>query len=315
MINIKTRLTKFTKVKEIEVSNNLGLKLVLVNIGAGIKQVYLFDKPMTYSDEDLSSYIYDGGYLGKIVGRTSGRIKDGIAIINNKEYKLLKFSKHHLHGGKGFSFRPFEVEIKEDEENINVEFFYFSKDLECGYPGNLEVKITYIISKLENKFAIDYKAISDQDTLCNLTNHVYWNLNGYLDNIGNHKLKVDASKYVEVDNELIFKSIKDVDNVFDFRKGKLIKDDLYSQNLLDNAGGYDHDLILDSDEVVLENETISLIMKTTLPICHIYTGNYLKDKYYGVALEFEKEAYDLDKVFLKKDELYHQVTLYSFIKK
>lgn len=315
MINIKTKFIGLRKVKEIEIENDLGLKLVLINYGASLFQVYLKEKELLYTSHSLKEFIFSKAYLGKIIGRTSGRIKDSIININNKTYKLFKNGKHHLHGGKGFSFKPFECEILEDDQSIKVDFYYLSKAYEDGYPGELEVKVSYFLFKNENKFRIEFSSISDEDTLCNLTSHAYWNLSSSKESIINHHLVMNANKYIEVDNELIFKNIKDVDEVFDFRKGKTLGEYLFDEKLIKNSNGYDHDFILDSKEVSLLNKDFELIINSSYPICHVYTGNYLFDPYYGVALEFEKESYNIDKLLLRKDQLYSEFIEYQIVER
>ncbi|MEJ7675506.1 MAG: hypothetical protein WKF59_23080 [Chitinophagaceae bacterium] len=106
-----------------------------------------------------------------------------------------------LHGGKnGFQYVVWDATQPNDS---TLELFYLSKDMEEGYPGNLNAKVTYTITN-NNEVKIDYKATTDKKTIVNLTNHAFFNLNGEgSGTINNHVLQINADRYTPVDSTLI----------------------------------------------------------------------------------------------------------------
>ncbi|MCF0118078.1 MAG: hypothetical protein HUJ61_08590, partial [Bacilli bacterium] len=187
-------------------------------------------------------------------------------------------------------------------------------------PGELHVDVYYHIFKKEDAFEIEFKAISSEDTYCNLTNHVYWNLEG--DNtrdILEEKLIINADKYVDIDQELIINDIIPVNEIFDFRQGMKFKEHMKdAAAMYPCASGYDHDYILNDTSLACilfsSDENIVLKVYTDNPVCHLFTQNPIpeNERYHAVALEMQKEVFFLDKILLKKNELYHQTTKYVF---
>lgn len=315
MINISAVNTKVGLVKLITVTNNCGMKIVFTSFGAAIYNLCVNNKLLSAQEDNLDDFLTSGKFHGKSIGRTCGRIKNGEIQINDKVYLINKYGKHSLHGGKlGFAFRFFDFEYNEIEEYIQLIFTYHAKDMEEGYPGNLEAKVVYQIYNNENKLDIIYKAISDQDTICNLTNHAYFNLN--LDkSFLNQKMMINADQYIEIDKELIFKSYQEVNEPFDFRKLRKFIDASIDYK---KTKYYDHDFVLNGNKpsaiLTSEDEKVKLEIDTTCPILHIYTGPLdYKTEVLGVAIECEKKAFDKDDIFLKKDERYYQKSTYKFI--
>ena len=315
MINISEVNTKVGQVKLITITNEEGMKIVFTSFGAAIYNLSINDKLLSAQEDELDAFLTSGRFHGKTIGRTCGRIKNGKIKINEKTYSISKYWKHSLHGGKlGFAFRFFDFEIKEENEYIQLIFKYLAKDKEEGYPGNLTLNSIYNIYRKENKIDIIFDAISDCDTVCNLTNHTYFNLN--VDECFlNQKMLINADQYVEIDKELIFKKYQNVDEFFDFRKIKPFMDSnvKYKKNSF-----YDHDFVLNGTKpnaiLTSSDGKIRLEIDTTYPILHIYTGTLEADtKILGVAIECEKKAFDKDDILLKKDERYYQKSTYKFI--
>lgn len=304
---VQNKFVNFKNVKLITIENEKGLKVTLCSFGASIKSIYVDEDLLTCQNDDLKKFMNSFTYNGKTVGRTCGRIKDGKFTIKDNEYHLRKFGKNALHGGiKSFSFRNFKYDLYEDDEAYTVTFFRNSKDGEEGYPGLLKVSIAYTIYKKENKIDIDVLGSSNKDTIVNITNHTYWSLGET--NISNDKLMVDAKKYIDVDQELLFKSIEDVDERFDFRSSHSLSD-YFEEVEKTFTQGYDTDYLLDKNneyDAILEGEKYSLKVITTYPVLHVY----LIRPFTGIAFECEKKAFDVPSLVLEKDQIYEEKITY-----
>jgi aldose 1-epimerase len=184
-------------------------------------------------------------FFGAIAGRVANRIANGRFTLDGKEYTLAKNNgPNHLHGGlKGFDKKIWKsVTRPATEHEVGVELSCFSPDGEEGYPGNLNVTVTYTLTE-KNELRIDYKATTDKDTPVNLTNHSYFNLAGSGDVLG-HELWLAAEKYTPTDEGLIptgeIKSVRGTP--LDFTKATAIGA-RYQQTGLKPAG-YDHNFVL-----------------------------------------------------------------------
>lgn len=147
----------------------------------------------------------DTVYFGAIIGRYANRIENACFELNGKKYELAKNDgRNHLHGGIiGFNKVVWNAEIIKENNNECLQLIYNSKDGEEGYPGNLHVKVTYTLTN-DNELKIDYFAVSDKDTIVNLTNHSYFNLSGHSSgDILNHKVMINANKFTEANEEAI----------------------------------------------------------------------------------------------------------------
>ena len=155
--------------------NDFG-EVQITNYGARVVSWTIKKINVVLGYNDAANYELDDKYLGAIAGRCANRIADAKFELNGKIYQLDKNDggKNHLHGGfNGFEKKIWRVEIVNDSLKMTCE----SPDGEGGYPGNLTAIVTYSLSE-ENELKIKYKVMSDQDTICNLTNHTYFNLNG-----------------------------------------------------------------------------------------------------------------------------------------
>ena len=173
-------------VKSITLKNKTGLELTVLNYGATIKSLKVPSKDGTrinivvglsnLEDYTKESYKRHNLYLGASVGRYAGRISKGSFILNEKTYTIPTKNGLHLHGGnEGFDKKIWNIDTISDD-NTSVTLSYKSEHLEEGYPGNLNVLVTYKL--IDSHVEIIYKATTDQDTVINLTNHAYFNLNG-----------------------------------------------------------------------------------------------------------------------------------------
>lgn len=185
------------------IKNNCGMEISVINYGCTITSIIIPDKNGKPVDvclgyDNISQYESNSGYLGAIVGRHANRIKNGEFKLNGKSFKLaVNDGKNHLHGGiKGFDKQVFDCKI----ENDKLIFTRISPDNEEGYPGDLQLKITYSLATERNTLTINYQAISNEDTVVNLTNHAYFNLSGHNGgSILEHYLQVNANSFTEND--------------------------------------------------------------------------------------------------------------------
>lgn len=309
----------------------------VLDYGATVQALLVMDKngkpvDVVLGHDTIEGYETHDGYLGACVGRVANRIGGAEFTLNGKTYPLAKNDgQNHLHGGlRGFDKYIWDAEVLED----GVKFSRVSPDMEEGYPGNLAVSVTY---RVENgALVITYDAKSDRDTLCNLTNHSYFNLNGG-GSVLSHVLQINAEQFLENSNQCMpTGKILSVDGTpFDFRAPKPVGQDIGANDQqLQNCGGYDHNFCLpDTGELVeaavLSGPKSGITMKTltTMPGMQLYSANFLGpwagkggtmyDKRGAVCLEtqFYPNAMRCEgfrKPILKVGEAYHQVTVYAF---
>ncbi len=236
-------------------SNKRGMEVKITNFGGIIVEINVPDKNGKIEDvvlgfDSLSGYLSAANpYFGGIIGRYGNRIAKGKFSINGQKYVLVKNNgSNHLHGGiKGFDKVLWQAREVVENEAKGIELSYLSRDMEEGYPGNLDVKVGYLLDN-NNELLIRYEAKTDKPTVCNLTNHTYFNLagNGKRDVLG-HQLLVDADWITPVDKTLIptgkMMSVKGTP--FNFRAGKLIGQDIEADDeQIRLANGYDHNFAL-----------------------------------------------------------------------
>lgn len=197
-----------------ELINKNGFEIKIINYGATVTSIKTPLKNGTIIDvvlgfdtlEDyLKSFEFDNSpYFGATIGRYAGRINQGLFTLNNKKYQLDKnHNNHSLHGGNiGFSQRIWKLKNVSYNENPSVTLTYFSPSNEGNFPGDLSVELKYTLSE-ENELIVEYKAITTEDTIVNLTNHSYFNLDGHSETVSNQDLFVNSTKIVGTDAENI----------------------------------------------------------------------------------------------------------------
>lgn len=244
-------------VTEYFLSNESGVSVGILDFGGTIKELYVPDregKParVVQGFDLLDDYRNDGGYLGALIGRCCNRIKKGRFTLDGKDYQL--FCNHlgnSLHGGKeGFGQKLWRADpVDGDEPELHL--FYTSPNGEEGYPGTLSVQVVYKLLA-DNALSIHYTAETDKTTLCNLTNHTYFNLGGYdSGKVYSQILWVDADRFLPSDETYLpTGEIVPVEGTpFDFRVAKPIGRDLDPKNrYMIYSGGYDHYLFFTEDK-------------------------------------------------------------------
>ncbi len=324
-------------------TNNNGMSVELISLGGTLTKIMVPDAEGRFENvllewQDIELYEQHPGSFGAIVGRTAGRIGDGKVTIDGQEYHFYKNNNGNtLHGGKlGFDHKNFEGKAVIDEEGAKVILTYLSVDGEEGYPGNLQVKITYIL-KDDNTLTIDYKGETDQETIVNLTNHAYFNLSGNAKrSVLDEEVYLNSDEFYSTDANLIPDgTMISVDEmpVFDFRVPKTIGQDIKSDNkVLRYGNGYDHVFKLKSgkEAVKLFDPTSRRFMSVTTdaPCVVMYTMNGADSSLilsngesakpnYAVCFETQRPAIGHNEVFkdlvlLKKGEVYSQITTFKF---
>ena len=267
--------------------NHSGITLKVTNYGCRITSLLLPDKNGKCADvvlgfDSLAGYLSNNPYFGAVVGRYGNRIAKGKFEIDGNQYTLAQNNGvNHLHGGlKGFDKVVWKAEDFATGNSVGLKLHYLSKDGEEGYPGNLNVDITYTLTD-DNQLIINYNALSDKATPINLTQHSYFNLAGGGD-IKAHELMIASSKYTVVDSTLIpTGELRDVKGTpYDFTTVKAIGKDLIATG--GNPIGYDHNFVLNtkglSDPATRVTEPVSgrtMEVYTDQPGVQFYTSNFL----------------------------------------
>lgn len=242
------------KVDVYTLKNDKGMEVEIITYGGIITSLKTPDKNGEYQNivlgyDSLSQYIANNPYFGAIIGRYGNRIAKGKFSISGKEYTLeTNNGSNHLHGGnKGFDKVVWDAEPISYHDSASLKLTYTSKDMEEGYPGNLTVAVTYTLAN-DNSLAVSYEAITDEETIVNLTQHSYFNLSGDFNNpILDHQLTINADKFLPVDSTLIpTGQFEDVtDTPFDFRNPKTVEAEINVDNdQLKKGLGYDHCWVL-----------------------------------------------------------------------
>lgn len=324
--------------------NNVGTTIELTNYGARVVSIWTRDKKGNFDDivlgcSSIDEYIeIKERYFGATIGRYGNRIENAAFNIDGVEYNLYKNNgNNNLHGGKtGFN------DVIWDTNQINskkIEFKYFSKHLEEGFPGNMDIKVSYSLSE-DNELKIEYFAETDMKTHVNLTHHSFFNLQGVSNNnsINNHLLYINADNYTPVRADMIPNGdIQDVKgSPFDFRKPTKIGQRIDSENKqLKFGNGYDHNFILNSKSVdelsaKLVDPVSGRFMEvfTNEPGLQFYSGNFLNEKtmgkkkvYYGKrsALCLETQHFpnspnqkNFPNTILEPNDKYYSICIYKF---
>jgi aldose 1-epimerase len=272
--------------------NANGVELKAITYGGIITSLKVPDRAGRFADivlgyDTLDGYLKDSPYFGAIVGRYGNRIAKGQFTLDGKTYKLATNNgPNHLHGGvKGFDKVVWNGAPKSTAEGVGVVFSRVSPDGEEGYPGNLQVTVTYTLTD-KNELMVDYHAGTDKATPVNLTQHSYFNLAADDGDVGGHLLTLNADRFTPVDDTLIptgeLASV--AGTPFDFRKPTAIGARIDAGGVqLKNGKGYDHNWVLTragsglqhAAHVVEPRSGRTLDIATTEPGVQFYSGNFL----------------------------------------
>jgi len=320
-------------------TNTLGMVVTITNYGGIVTSIQIPDKDgnlgeVTLGFDDLDSYLDGHPYFGSIVGRYGNRIARGSFELDGETYTLARNNgENSLHGGDiGFDKKVWEAEHFESERGVGVQLHYLSPDMEEGYPGNLDIYVTYLLTN-ENALMITYKATTDKATPVNLTYHGYFNLSGGQEDILNHELMIHADRYVVVNENLIptGELRPCAGTAMDFTTMQPI-----GARIEQVEGGYDHTYVINR-----EGDGLELVARvydpltgrqmdvyTTEPGVQFYTGNFLDGtligwndvvygKHFGFCLETQHfpdspNQPGFPNTILRPGETYAQTTMYKF---
>ncbi|WP_297817621.1 aldose epimerase family protein [uncultured Lactobacillus sp.] len=284
---------------EYTLTNDNGMVVKLLNYGATLKQILLPNKDGQLENVILSlptalDYSKERNFLGGTVGR-----------VNLGKHTLelpINDGNNHIHGGSGIDtmvWNTSKLRVEEDAEFVQVTFSLIDFDGHNNYPGNLKIEVTYT---LDNDNCLDYNifAFSDQLTIFNPTNHVYFRLDGPNSDVKDLQMQIDADYYLPLDNEsLPYLGMKKVTNtIFDMRKPTRLGDILDSKEPeIRREHGLNHPFILNSQrscaKIISPKTGRKLTMTTDAPSVVVYTANHFNHtgvaknigRYDGVTLE------------------------------
>ena len=291
----------FDSIKLFTLRNENGMTVKVTNYGAIITSIVVPDRDGKMADVALGynrveDYInaVDKPYFGAVVGRYGNRIANGEFTLNGETYSLLKNNgANHLHGGAvGFDKVVWDADFNPTKNTVSLR--YVAKDKEEGYPGNLQLRVSYTLTN-NNAIVVNYHATTDKATPINVTQHTYFNLKGEgQGTILDHELMLNAKKFTPVDESLIptGKMPRVMGTPFDFTTAKAIGRDIGQENEQLRFGlGYDHNWILDKsgkkDELTLAAQVHEpssgrvMEIHTTEPGIQFYCGNFLDGRLKG----------------------------------
>lgn len=328
------------KVALYTIRNPHGLSCQLTNYGA---KIVTLNVPVDGESRDvvlgfntLAEWMEKETYFNATIGRYANRIKDGRIEIDGVEYTLPQNNGGNcLHGGEhGFNEKIWEVV---GQTAYSISFHYLCKDGEEGFPGNLDVYVTYQVTR-DNELAITYEAKTDRATVCGFTNHAYFNLRGEgAPDVRDHVLQVCADRYTPFDDtscptgEILPVSGTPMDFTTPTKVGDRIDDPFFAPGRgIDNCWVLPHEA---GEHKLLHAATVSaagitMEVHTTMPGLQVYTGNWVEENIgksgakYGpqnsICLECQPipdsmHHADFPGVILRPGEILHEQTVYKFV--
>lgn len=275
------------KVEKVTLANRSGMSVSVLSYGATIQSLFFGEKDLVLGFDTLEAYFPSDAFIGATIGRFCNRINGGRFTLNGVDYQLAcnePARGAHLHGGHvGFDKKVWSYTVLQ-EEQPTVCFSTVSEDGEEGYPGRLEVSVTFSLSE-DNALMLQYEAKGDKDTPVNFTNHVYFNLNGCDGaDVSTTQLQIAAEEYTVVDDNLIptgeFCPV--AGTALDFRSLRPMGETFVSDDpLVAGVGGVDHNFVLSHSKRPFSEAAVAyspesgvrLTCCTDMPGVQIYTGN------------------------------------------
>lgn len=340
-----------SKVDKYTLSNSRGMKVSVLPYGGIIQEIIAPDRDGILADvtlgfDNLQDYVSRSPYFGAIIGRYGNRVANGRFTLNSVDYQIpVNDGAHALHGGsEGFHTKLWNAREIHDATAVGVELTYLSPDGEMGFPGNLQVFVRYTLNN-SNELRIDYSAVTDKETVVNLTNHAYFNLAGAgNDSVLDHVAWIDADRFTPVDQTLIpTGELQDVKGTpFDFTKPTAIGANIQAEHeqlkCAEAAyGGYDLNWVLNhpgdlaavAARVTDPNSGRTVELHTSEPAVQFYSGNFLNGTLVGKsqltyshwgAFTLEAQHYpdsvnhaNFPTTVLAPGERYTQTTIYKFL--
>ena len=307
------------------------MTVCILDMGGIVRRLLVGNQDIVGGYDTLAEYLEDDSYQGALIGRVGNRIGNATFTMDGKTFRLAKNDngRHHLHGGaEGFNRKIWTVDRAND---ASLALSYVSLDGEEGYPGTLTVRVVYRV--VEDALVISYTAECDKNTPINLTNHTYFNLNGYGgENVLGHTVTIHADTVTEVDDDLIPNgNHPSVENTpFDFRTPHTV-----GERLSEAFPGYDHNFIFAgaptekvADLTLPHVATVKSALRTMdvftdQPCMQFYTGNFLGGKpdfkggverrarhAFCMETQTEPDSVNHGGGILPAGEIYHHTTVY-----
>ncbi len=325
--------------------NDNGVQLAVTDFGARIVHLTApiddMQRELILGFDSAEEYIAKDHYIGATIGRVAGRIANGEFILGHKRHQVVKNENNNtLHGGpNSFEMQYWESETNKSDDMLTTVFTLISPDQNNGFPGNLNVKVTYTLDN-NNVWRVDYEAQTDALTVFNPTNHVYFNLTGHPNkSVGDHLLSINADHFAPLnDQNITIGEARDVlQTTFDFRTAKKVNKAIVSsdpQSLL-VGGGLDHPFLLNqvSDDsetqvrLISPDQKVAINMQTTAPAVVVFTANFGDDYHVpmrkeqlvnhgGITLETQvapgAEKYEsFGNIQLSENDIYHATTSFE----
>ncbi len=309
----------------IDIDNTKNLKLRLCSYGASVYSIKFLDQAMTLEVSDENEFLNSTQFFGKTLGQIAGRIKTNF-VFNDKEIHLRNSFNENcfLHGGleNSLSFKNFKIDVTENNENIIVKFKYNTELNENGIPGKANIKIIYYISKLKDEFKIVLNAKALEDTLINLSNHIYWNFNTF--DISDYLLKFNSKKYGGIDNNKLIVNVSSLPFYLDFNRATKLCKQLDYIEAKTKLKTIDFTYLFnDEHTLTLRNNEFELLLETSYKALNIYVdnslskvkfNNFLDSNHLRRAIAFEPQdfVFDFNSLILRKNEERNNLIKYTF---
>lgn len=320
------------------ITNANGMKLQMTDFGAKITALFVPDKNGKLDDvvlgfDNLQQYIEPNPSFGATIGRYTNRIRNGQFVIDGHTYQTTtNEGPNNLHGAGEFENAVWDSEMVSSELGQGIRFSYLSRDGSFGFPGNLSAVVTYTLTK-DNAVHVVFEAETDKATHVNFTQHSYFNLNGMQDLILDHRVRIDADSYLEMDGVLATGEIDSLDgkpwNLSEFTRLGDNMDQIplggYHQNYIANKPPGELGLVA---EVIDPRSGRTLAVSTTQPGVVFYASMGLTHKPVGkngiqyepyIAFCLETQHHidaanhpDFPSTLLRPGEHYREVAIYDF---
>ena len=322
---MKIEITQNKGIQYIKATNSIGMEVVFSSLGATIASIKIDGLPMTESPLNIEDLRKTDIYYGKTIGQIANRVKDGIVEIDGIKYQLEQNEgQNTLHGGlQGLSNQSFAIQ-RFQKDDYFVVIYSLKKSKKRGIlPGKIDYFVVYTLFDKDCSLGVEFRAISDKDTVIALTNHSYFCLGE--SNLDRLLLQIPADRFVESDPQSLLPLRElPVPKCLDFRQKKPITKDINDHYLVNSrTNGYDHNLLFcDNSPIVLESPNYKLEILTDFTGAQIYTDNYkdgirmmnsVDELRRGIAIEPQDSL--LDRRVLKKGEIYNKHITYKFYKK
>lgn len=327
-------MNQLSSINSYVITSKTGMELTVLNYGATISSLKIplaneekidvvlgFDSPTDYVK---SFELGDAPYFGAIVGRFAGRIRNGSFQLHGKQIQLNQNKgRHHIHGGHvGMSQKLWIVKSKTEGDEPSITLMLESADQDENYPGKLTVEVTYTLT-VHNELKIEYIATTTADTLLNLTQHSYFNLDGHEGEMTDQYLKINAGQILETDEDTVptGKIIELKNHPFDFSEFKAVPREIDDAFLL-------KDTTKTAAKLYSKRNQLEMEVKTNQPSMQVYVGGKVNDElrckdgkiYHKTSgICFETQAYPdapnhshFPSAILKQGETYYQNTSFKF---